>query len=129
MKITKNTLQKTVIAISAALILAPTAALADSHDKNTTINYTGPVDTVTVSELLSDTGMFTERKAVVEGVLLRQINADTYIFSDGTKEIQVELDDDIHLPQAINAETKLRLYGEYEGGNTPEIEVDRIQVI
>ncbi|OAN12978.1 hypothetical protein A3K86_15010 [Photobacterium jeanii] len=126
---TKRTLTNTVIAIGAALVLAPTIALADEHKDNAIINYTGPVDTVTVAELLENTSMFTERKAVVEGVLLRQINADTYIFSDGTKEIQVELDDDIHMPQAINADTKLRLYGEYEGGNTPEIEVDRLQVI
>ncbi|PSW20349.1 hypothetical protein C9I98_08740 [Photobacterium sanctipauli] len=118
-----------VTAIAAAAIILPTAALAGERDKGNSINYSGPVDTVTVASLLEDTSMFTEKDAVVEGHLIKQVNADTFIFSDGTKEIQVEIDDDIRMPQTINADTKVRLFGEYEGGNTPEIEVDRIQLI
>ncbi|CAG22869.1 conserved hypothetical protein [Photobacterium profundum SS9] len=123
--------KNTVIAIASAMILVPTLAFAGDHNeqKGAVISYSGPIDTVTVAELLDSTSMFTERNAVVEGKLIKQINADTFIFSDGTKEIQVELDDDIHLPQAIDATTKVRLFGEYEGGNTPEIEVDRVQVL
>lgn len=122
-------IKKTIIAIATLAVMAPTLALAGDHDKGAGISYSGPVDTVTVAELLEDTGMLTERNAVVEGQLIKQINAETFIFSDGTKEIQVELDDDIRLPQAIDATTKVRLFGEYEGGNTPEIEVDRLQVL
>ncbi|MGF1682419.1 NirD/YgiW/YdeI family stress tolerance protein [Photobacterium makurazakiensis] len=118
-----------VTAIAAAAIILPTTVLAGEHEQKNTINYSGPVDTVTVASLLADTSMFTEKDAVVEGRLIKQINADTFIFSDGTKEIQVEIDDDIRMPQAINADTRLRLYGEYEGGNTPEIEIDRIQLL
>ncbi|MGF1686796.1 NirD/YgiW/YdeI family stress tolerance protein [Photobacterium japonica] len=140
-------MKKLVIAIATAAVLIPTASFAgerhnDNDNGRTGIQYTGPVETVTVAQLLEDTSMFTEKQAIVEGHLVKQLNHDTFIFSDGTKEIQVELDDDIQWPTAsvtpaatgtaaanIDATTKVRLFGEYEGGNTPEIEVDRIQVL
>ncbi|KLV02186.1 YgiW/YdeI family stress tolerance OB fold protein [Photobacterium aphoticum] len=120
-----------VIAIATAAVLIPTVSFAGERDHNdrAMIQYNGPVETVTVAKLLEDTGMFTEKQAIVEGQLVKQLNHDTFIFSDGTKEIQVELDDDIQWPTAIDSTTKVRLFGEYEGGNTPEIEVDRIQLL
>ncbi|WP_299013446.1 YgiW/YdeI family stress tolerance OB fold protein [uncultured Photobacterium sp.] len=122
-------MKKTIIAIATIAVMAPTMALANEHDNNNAISYSGPVDTITVAELLENTSMFTERNAIVEGKLIKQIDAETFIFSDGTKEIQIELDDDIRMPQTIDATTKLRLFGEYEGGTTPEIEVDRLQLL
>lgn len=122
--------KNTLFAIATAAIILPTAAFAGDHaNQQSTLNYSGPVETVTVTELLNDTGMFTEKNAIVDGLLIKQIDADTFMFSDGVKEIQVDIDDDIILPQAINANTKVRLFGEYEGGSTPEIEVERIQVL
>ncbi|MDD9178093.1 MULTISPECIES: YgiW/YdeI family stress tolerance OB fold protein [Aliivibrio] len=126
-------MKKTIIAITAALILSPTIALAgnDGHNnhKQAQFNYTGPVSTITVAELLKDTSMFTEKNAIVDGKIIRHIRKDKYLFSDGTTEIQIELDDDISLPSAINETTKVRLFGEYEGGKVPEIEVDRMQIL
>lgn len=124
-------MKKIILATAATLILAPTLAMAKDghHDKNNRIDYTGPVEVTSVDTLLTDTSMFTEKNVVVEGSLLRQVKGDTFIFSDGKGEIQVELDDDIIMSQPINETTKVRLFGEYEGGNTPEIEVDRIQIL
>ncbi|MDD9156821.1 NirD/YgiW/YdeI family stress tolerance protein [Aliivibrio sp. S4TY2] len=126
-------MKKTIIAITAALILSPTIALAgnDGHNnhKQAQFNYTGPVSTVTVAELLKDTSMFAEKNAIVDGKIIRHIRKDKYLFSDGTTEIQIELDDDISLPSAINETTKVRLFGEYKGGSTPEIEVERMQIL
>ncbi|RTZ17315.1 NirD/YgiW/YdeI family stress tolerance protein [Vibrio aquaticus] len=123
-------MKKLLIATAATMILAPTFAMAkDGHDKHSGVQYTGPVEIASVSSLLEDTSMFTEKNVVVEGVLVRQVKGDTFIFSDGNSEIQVELDDDINMAKSIDHTTKLRLFGEYEGGNTPEIEVDRIQVL
>ncbi|MCG9750234.1 NirD/YgiW/YdeI family stress tolerance protein [Vibrio brasiliensis] len=124
-------MKKMILATAATLILAPTFTMAKDghHDKNNRISYTGPVEVTTVDSLLADTGMFTEKNVVVEGVLLRQVKGDTFIFSDGKGEIQVELDDDIVMAQPVDETTKLRLFGEYEGGNTPEIEVDHIQIL
>lgn len=73
--------------------------------------------------------MFTEQHVVVEGRVIRQLSGDKFMFNDGTTEVQIELDDDIHLAAPLDATTRVRLYGEFEGGNTPEIEVDRIQVL
>ncbi len=127
-------MKKTIIAIASTLILAPTLALAgngdkDHHDKRGGIQYSGPVETTSVATLLEDTGMFTEVENVaIDGYIVKQINKDDFIFSDGTTEIQVDLDD-VKLKAPLNAEMKVRIFGEYEGGNTPEIEVDYIQVL
>ncbi|GAB2650757.1 YgiW/YdeI family stress tolerance OB fold protein [Vibrio panuliri] len=120
---------KKIIAI-AALILAPTVALAGGdHQKHNPVQYKGPVELTNLTQLLADSSMFTEQKVVVEGKLVRQINHEKFIFSDGQAEVQVELDDDINLAQPLDATTQVRLFGEFEGGNTPEIEVDRVQVL
>ena len=69
-------MKKTIIAITAALILTPTIALADNGDhnnKHAQLNYTGPVTTTTVAELLKDTGMFAEQDATIDGHIVRQI--------------------------------------------------------
>ncbi len=118
-----------ILATAATLILAPALAMAHDDHNRTSIQYNGPVDVVTVDSLLQDTGRFVEKDVVVEGNLLRQIRRDTFVFSDGKGEIQVELDDDLNLAQPLDASTKVRLFGEYEGGNTPEIEVDHIQIL
>lgn len=116
--------------IAAALIIAPTFALAkDDHHQKNNLQYTGPVETISVTELLKDTSMFAEQDVVIDGHIIRQINKDTFVFTDGEAEIQVELDDDINLTTPLTAESKVRLFGEYEGGNTPEIEVDHISVL
>lgn len=125
-------MKRTTLALAASMMIAPVFAFAGDHHKNqnnTAINYSGPIELTSVESLLQDTSMFTEKHVVVEGRLIRQIRHDKFIFSDGKGEIQVELDDDIHLAAPINAKTKVRLFGEYEGGRTPEIEVDQVQIL
>ncbi|KLV03435.1 hypothetical protein ABT56_19850 [Photobacterium aquae] len=124
-------MKKTIITIATAAIILPTAVFAGEHNQkeDRIVSYNGPVETVTVASLMENNSMFAETKAVVEGTLIKQISADTFIFSDGKDTIQIELDDDIIVPHAIDANTKVRLFGEFEGGNTPEIEVDQLQVL
>ncbi|RIH71500.1 hypothetical protein BJG01_06810 [Vibrio splendidus] len=132
-------MKKTVLAIASTIILAPTFAMASDHHSNNSNNsnskhesaiaYTGPIKTVSVATLLADTSMFAEQEAIVDGKIVRQLKNDTFVFSDGQSEIQIELDDDIRLAQPLTADTKVRIFGEYEGGKTPEIEVDHIQVL
>ncbi|WP_394250303.1 YgiW/YdeI family stress tolerance OB fold protein [Vibrio profundi] len=125
-------MKKSIIALAATMILAPTIALAgndDHKDKNSYIQYTGPVESVSVASLLEDSSMFAEKNAVVDGKIVKQVNKDKFIFSDGQSEIQIELDDDIKLDQPLTADTSIRIFGEYEGGKTPEIEVDHIQLL
>lgn len=123
-------MKKAVLAIAASVILTPAIALADGHkDHNSGIAYTGPVESTTIATLLENTSMFSEQEAIVDGKIVRQVRNDKFIFSDGQSEIQIELDDDIKLAQPLTAETQVRIFGEYEGGKTPEIEVDHIQIL
>ena len=125
-------MKKAVLAIATTIILAPTFAMAGDHKDSkheSSIAYTGPIETVSVATLLADTSMFSGQDAIVDGKIVRQLKNDTFIFSDGQSEIQIELDDDIRLAQPLTADTKVRIFGEYEGGKTPEIEVDHIQVL
>ncbi|HAS6231926.1 TPA: NirD/YgiW/YdeI family stress tolerance protein [Vibrio vulnificus] len=122
-------MNKTLIIAIAALTTTPAIALANNSSTVQGISFDGPVNVSVASELLKDSTMFTEKDVVVEGTLVRQLNKDTYIFTDGSAEIQVELDDDIRFTQTINSNTRLRLFGEFEGGNTPEIEVDSLTLL
>ncbi|ELV8676950.1 YgiW/YdeI family stress tolerance OB fold protein [Vibrio vulnificus] len=122
-------MNKTLIIAIAALTTTPAIALANNSSTVQGISFDGPVNVSVVSELLKDSNMFTEKDVVVEGTLVRQLNKDTYIFTDGSAEIQIELDDDIRFTQTINSNTRLRLFGEFEGGNTPEIEVDSLTLL
>ncbi|MEZ9860507.1 YgiW/YdeI family stress tolerance OB fold protein [Vibrio splendidus] len=132
-------MKTTVLAIASTIILAPTFAMASDHHSSNNNNsnskhesaiaYTGPIETVSVATLLADTSMFAEQEAIVDGKIVRQLKNDTFVFSDGQSEIQIELDDDIRLAQPLTADTKVRIFGEYESGKTPEIEVDHIQVL
>ena len=116
--------------LATALIVLPALAFAKGrHHDETPIHYMGPVEVVTVESLLQNSSMFTEEDVIVEGKLVRQINKDTFIFSDGKAEIQVELDDDIRLDSPLDNNTQVRLFGEFEGGKTPEIEVEHLQVL
>ncbi|KJY72556.1 hypothetical protein TW78_11540 [Vibrio coralliilyticus] len=122
-------MKKVILATAAALVLSPTLVLAKEGQSASGIQFNGPVDLTTVDSLIAESNMFTEKNVVIDGNIVRQIKGDTFVFSDGKSEIQIEIDDDIHLNQAIDATTNLRIFGEFEGGNTPEIEVDRIQLL
>lgn len=131
-------MKRTIIALTSALILAPTLVIAadTQHIKfigdNQTqagVQFQGPVEVVKVQALLDSSNPFMEKKVVVEGNLVRQLRKDTFMFSDGSNEIQVELDDDIHLNATLTPETKVRLFGEFENDRTPEIEVDHIELL
>ncbi|UPQ89922.1 YgiW/YdeI family stress tolerance OB fold protein [Vibrio sinaloensis] len=122
-------MKKIVLATALSLIFAPALVMAKDNCAQQMIEYKGPVDTTTVASLLQDTKVFGERDVAVEGVLIRQIAHDTFIFSDGNDEIEVELDDGIVLSKPLDNQTRVRLFGEYEGGSEPEIEVKHIQVL
>ncbi|MFT5806483.1 MAG: hypothetical protein ACI9LG_000746 [Moritella dasanensis] len=126
-------LKKTIIGLTAAIIMLPTLAMAkgNGHEHNKqSIHYTGPaINVTTVAENLENIGSFSEANVVLEGQLIHQISTDKYMFADATGQVIVELDDDIKLPVAIDNNTKLRIFGEFEGGSTPEVEVESIKLL
>ena len=122
-------LKKTIIGLAATIIMLPTLVLAKDHNKHT-INYTGPaINVTTVAESLENVSRFSELNVVLEGKLIHQISADKFMFADDTGQVIVELDDDIRLPVAIDNNTKLRLFGEFEGGSSPEVVVEYIKLL
>lgn len=68
----------------------------------------------------------------VQGHLLRKVGDEEYVFSDGTGEIIVEIDDD-DFPQGqpVDDKTRVELVGEVDTNKRrpPEIDVDRVRVL
>lgn len=129
-------MKRSIIALTTALILTPAISMAESNitfvgndQAQSGVHFQGPVEVVKVQSLLDSSNPFMEKKVVVEGNLIRQVRKDTFMFSDGSSEIQVELDDDIRLNSTLTPKTKVRLFGEFENGRTPEIEVDHIELL
>jgi len=112
--------------LAAAVALAA-AGLAFSANAQ----YTGPSDrhAATVSSILADPK--DDQNVVVQGRLLRKTGDEKYLFSDGTGEIIVEIDDDDMPRQPVDEKTLLELRGEVDTGRNrpPEIEVDSVRVI
>lgn len=121
-------MKKTML-VAISLISVSMFANASDSSKNADTKNAESVNLSAISSLLQDTSPFTEKEVIVEGRLIKQLSSDTYILADGKSEIQVELDDDIKLLEPIDPAQKLRLFGEYEGGSTPEIEVEFIQIL
>jgi len=93
--------------------------------------YVGPSDAAsspTVASILEKP--VDDQNVRLTGHLLRKIGDEKYIFSDGTGEIVVEIDDDDFPPQSIDAKTQVELVGEVDTGmrRPPEIEVDTVRV-
>lgn len=123
------TIKSIALSTLAVFAFAPALALAHDGEAKHGVTFKGPVETVSIKALLEDTSYLSEKDVIVDGYLMRQINRDQFVFSDGESEINIELDDDIHLSQPLDSSTKVRLYGEYEGGNRPEIEIEHIQIL
>src|SRR5690606_26028802 len=72
-----------------------------------------------------------EQAVTLHGHLVRKTGRETYIFSDGTREIVAHIDDK-DLPQGrVDDKTKVALYGEVHTGlrRPPEIEVETMRVL
>lgn len=68
--------------------------------------------------------------AVLEGVLIRQLTDDMYIFEDASGDIIVEIDDDLMKGHAVSPVSRVRLCGlvEKDGGIT-YVDVDTLEVL
>ena len=92
--------------------------------------YTGPADAPAskVSAILENPK--DDQDVVVQGRLLRKLGDEKYMFSDGSGEIVVEIDDD-DFQGAVDEKTVVELHGEVDTGRNrpPEIEVDSMRVV
>jgi uncharacterized protein (TIGR00156 family) len=63
--------------------------------------------------------------------LLKKLSSDKYLFSDGTGEIRIEIDNDDFPGQKVSESTVVEIYGEIEKDylETPEIDVERLIIV
>ena len=95
------------------------------HRKSSHINYSGPVETVSLAKL--KTFKWGDTDVIVEGKLIRQLTNGNFILSDGNDEVTVEFDG-IKLKDSIDQNTMVRLYGEYEAWDK-ELEAEYVQIV
>lgn len=93
--------------------------------------YAGPGQSsgsLTVKEILADPN--DDQEVTLRGKLLRKTGDEDYVFSDGTGEITVEIDDDDFPQVRIDENTLVEIHGEVDTSlrRPPEIDVDSLRV-
>lgn len=108
-------------------ILASGAAVMSAHAQ-----YVGPMGSSQASNvkaILADPK--DDQTVTLQGTLVRKTGDEEYIFSDGTGEIMVEIDDDDFPQVRVDENTRVEIHGEVDTRlrRSPEIEVDAIRVL
>lgn len=72
-----------------------------------------------------------DQYVVLRGNLTSQVGSEKYMFSDGSGQIRVEIDDDVFPRHRIGPDTAVELYGEVEKDfmQSVEIDVDRMLIV
>jgi uncharacterized protein (TIGR00156 family) len=97
-----------------------------------TAQYSGPSNTPvykTIAEVLKHGS--DETPVQLEGHLVKKVGKEKYLFSDGSSEIRVEIDDKHFPATAVNEKTRVQIRGEFEKDflQSPEIDVDQLAVL
>ncbi|MDQ7990264.1 MAG: NirD/YgiW/YdeI family stress tolerance protein [Candidatus Dactylopiibacterium sp.] len=109
----------------AALQFALLAPLAGAQY----VGPTGGPQYRTVAEILKNP--VDKTQITLTGHLLRKLGDEKYIFSDGTSEIRVEIDDRLFPAQPIDDKTRVRIRGEVDKDllRAPDIEVEHLEIL
>lgn len=116
---------RTLAALAAGAGLLAMGAIAHAQ-------YVGPSNTPvykTIAEVLKHG---TDDTSVqLEGYLVKKVGREKYLFSDGSSEIRVEIDDKQFPTTAVNEKTRVQIRGEFEKDflQSPEIDVDQLTVV
>ncbi|MTI16479.1 NirD/YgiW/YdeI family stress tolerance protein [Rhodobacteraceae bacterium RKSG542] len=84
----------------------------DNHRKRGEISYTGPVETTSIADMIAGASLFSDQDVVVEGKIIRQIDKNTFVFSDGVQEVEMEVSR--KGDYVLNDTATIRVFGEYE---------------
>jgi len=119
--------RKTVSILTALTFAAGAAGLVHAQ-------YSGPSDLkpaqtvkyASVSEILKKP--VDDVRVSLQGTLTRKVGHEKYLFSDGTGEIRVEIDDKIFPTTKVDEKTRVTIEGEVEKDlmQSPEIDVKRV---
>ncbi|MFN4040951.1 MAG: YgiW/YdeI family stress tolerance OB fold protein [Brevundimonas sp.] len=114
------------------LALAAASTLALSIASPALAQFQGPGATpspASVAEILRTP--VDDQKVTLSGVIVRKVGDERYIFSDGSGEIQVEIDDDDLPREPFGPRARVEIRGEVdlERNRTLEIDVDSIRLL
>ena len=112
--------------------IALACAIAFSLPAMSQARYTGPSvldERPTVQDILDKPQ--DGQPVRLQGKLLRQTGRQYYVFSDGTAEIKVEIDEDDFPQTPVNENTVVEIRGEVDTGlkRAPEIEVEELIIV
>lgn len=108
-------------------VAAAVACVTSAHAQ-----YAGPSSQVTHNTVAAVLKNPVDDQAVVlRGFLTKKVGNEKYLFSDGTGEIRVDIDNKRFAGQKIDEKTKVELHGEVEKDflESPEIDVDSITIV
>ena len=92
--------------------------------------YTGPTaeGDHTLAQILANP--VDDQPVTLSGYLVKKLSYETYVFSDGTDEIQVELEQEDFPPQPFDENTRILIMGEVEVDHDKpvQIEIERLTI-
>ncbi|MBR7888460.1 NirD/YgiW/YdeI family stress tolerance protein [Marinomonas sp. A79] len=105
--------------------------LAFTLNQNSFAQYVGPnaVIKTDLTQILADP--VDDEYVKLQGYLVKKLSSDKYLFSDGTKEIRVEIDQFLFPAQPFDDKDLIEIEGEVEKDflESAEIDVDRLTIV
>ena len=117
--------QNSIAAVIVALSATAFSSVASAQ-------YVGPTTQVTmtsIAQILKHP--VDDQPVVLRGHIIKKVGNEKYLFSDGTSEIRVDIDDKHFANMKVDAKTKVEIRGEVEKDflETPEIDVDVLTLV
>ncbi|TCP93380.1 uncharacterized protein (TIGR00156 family) [Cricetibacter osteomyelitidis] len=114
-----------------ALFAISSSAMAgfNSNEQNQTSGgFVAQPEKITVAQALKAKD---DTYVTLDGVIIKQLKDDDYLFQDDTGSIKVEIDDDVWQGQNIGPHDKIRITGELDNdwNEKANIDVQRLQRI
>lgn len=144
-QLTQTTIDKKKSIIATVLLSAVTmgasgVAMAGDHDRDddheggksrveSSVQYTGPVETATIQEVIAADSWFSDKDFTLEGKVVKQLTNSTFVFSDGTDEMTIKIKS--HTAANFSDTDAVRISGEYESDmfEDPEFKVKKLTVL
>jgi uncharacterized protein (TIGR00156 family) len=114
-----KTMKTKCISVGIATLLAASSAAQAQYTGPSTVQSYQTVAQVNANPV-------DDMPVVLEGFIVKKVGKEKYIFTDGTGEIRIDLDDKYLPAQPFDDKTKVQLRGEVEKDflESPEIDVE-----
>ena len=121
------------LAILIACLIVPSVAICGfegpgitSHSQRHVSESGRHFKPVKVSQLK---GLHDDARVILEGRISSKTGDERYSFTDGTGQIEVEIDDDLIYNVKITPETRIRIFGEVDRDhNSTKVEADWVEL-